>query len=163
MHFMEKCNLSVYHYSRVTASERTVCTMTDVVQVYDYRFPNTDWPIMRFRVRISEIARSRGFEIESWEEDGLGQAHGMLLRLPSGRVILVRELQHGIDHFREMGPYVHIDAAVVAEFGVEPLMSEVLTSLGLSPQIVDWQASGEAQQSAIDFVKWAAAYRKQKE
>jgi hypothetical protein len=137
--------------------------MTKVVQVYDYRFPNTDWPIMRFQVRISEIAHSRGFEIESWEEDGLGQAHGMLLRLPSGRVILVRELQHLIDHFRELGPYVHVDAAVVAEFGVEHLISEVLTSLGLSQQLVDWRASSEAQESAIDFVKRAAAYRKQKE
>jgi hypothetical protein len=137
--------------------------MTNAVQVYDYRFPNADFPIMRFQVRISEIAQSRGFEIESWEEDGLGQAHGMLLRLPSGRVILVRELQHAIDHYREMGPHVHIDAAAIAEFGVEPLISEVLTSLDLPPQMVDWRAPSEQQQTAIDFVKSAEAYRKLKQ
>ena len=40
--------------------------MTNVVQVYDYRFPHTNYPIMRFQVRISEIAKSLGFEVESW-------------------------------------------------------------------------------------------------
>jgi hypothetical protein len=91
--------------------------MSNVVQVYDYRFPTTDWPIMRFQVRISEIAQARGFEIESWQEDGLGQAHGMMLKLPTGRVVLLIELQH---------------------------------------------ATSEAQESAIDFMKHAAAYRMQK-
>jgi hypothetical protein len=62
-----------------------------------------------------------------------------------------------------MGPYVHIDAGAIAEFGVEPLISEVLTSLDLPQQMVDWRASSEQQQTAIDFVKSAAAYRKLKE
>jgi hypothetical protein len=130
---MEKCNRAVYQRSHVAALERTVCTMTNAVQVYDYRFPNADFPIMRIQVRISEIAQSRGFEIESWEEDGLGQAQGMLLRLPTGRVVLFRELQHAIDHYREMGPYAHIDAAAIAEFGVEPLISEVFDESRFAP------------------------------
>ena len=137
--------------------------MTNVVQVYDYRFSTTDWPIMRFQVRVSEIAQSLGFEVESWQEDGLGQAYGMLLKLPTGRVVLLRELQHGIDHFGEKGPHVCVDAAVVAEFGVEHLIDEVLTSLGLSEQTVDWRGSSETQKSATDFAKWATAYRKQNE
>jgi hypothetical protein len=62
-----------------------------------------------------------------------------------------------------MGPSVHVDATAVAEFGVEHLISEVLTSLGLSEETVDWWGTSEAQESAIDFVKWAAAYRKQNE
>ena len=68
--------------------------MTNVVQDYDYRFPHADYAILRFQVRISEIARSLGFEIESWEEDGLGPARGMLLRLPTGRVVLFLSLIH---------------------------------------------------------------------
>ncbi|QHO76869.1 hypothetical protein ACH79_33765 [Bradyrhizobium sp. CCBAU 051011] len=98
---------------------------------------------MRFQMRLSEIAQSLGFEVESWE-DQLGPARGMLLRLPTGRVVLFLELQHAIDHYREMGPYVHVDAGAVAEFGVEPLISEVLTTLGLSDQSVDWRASSDA-------------------
>jgi hypothetical protein len=136
--------------------------MTNVIQVYDYRFPHTDYPIMRFQVRISEIAKSLGFEVESWE-DQLGPTRGMLLQLPTGRVIAFLELQHAIDHYGEMGPYVHVDAAVIAEFGVEPLIIEVLTSLGLSDQLVDWRATSEQQQTAIDFMKWAAAQKKEKE
>lgn len=136
--------------------------MTNVVQVYDYRFPHTDYPIMRFQVRISEIAKSLGFEVESWE-DQLGPTRGMRLQLPTGRVIVFLELQHAIDHYGEMGPYVHVDAAVIAEFGVEPLIIEVLTSLGLSDQLVDWRATSEQQQFAIDFIKWVAAHKKDKE
>jgi hypothetical protein len=94
--------------------------MTNVVQIYDYRFATTDWPIMRFQVRVSEIAQSLGFEIEGWEEDGWGPAHGMLLKLPTERVVLFREFQHGINHLGEKGPYVCIDGRVLAEFGVSP-------------------------------------------
>ena len=136
--------------------------MTNVVQVYDYRFPHADYPIMRFQVRIAEIAKSLGFEFESWS-DQLGPARSVSLRLPTGRVVVFLELQHAIHHYGEMGPYVHVDAAVIAEIGVEPLIDEVLTSLDLSDQLVDWRATSEQQQYAIDFVKWAAAYRKQKD
>jgi hypothetical protein len=61
-----------------------------------------------------------------------------------------------------MGPYVHVDAGAVAEFGVEPLIDEVLTTLGLSDQLVDWRATSEQQQFAIDRMKWVAAYKKEK-
>jgi hypothetical protein len=55
-----------------------------------------------------------------------------------------------------------VDAAVLAELGVEPLIDEVLTSLGLSDQLVDWRATGEQQQFAIYFMKWAAAHKKER-
>ena len=135
--------------------------MTNVVQVYDYRFSHADYPIMRFRVRISELAKSLGFEAESWADE-LGPTQAMRLRLPTGRVVIFIELQHLITHHGDKGPHVHVDAAVIAEFGVEPLIDEVLTSLGLSDQLVDWRATSEQQQYAIDFMKRAAAYKKEK-
>jgi len=135
--------------------------MTNVVQVYDYRFPNPEYEIMRFQVRISEIAKSLGFEVESWD-DQLGPARSMCLRLPTGRVVVFFELQHAINYHDEKGPYVQVDAALLAEFGVELLIDEVLTSLGLSDQLVDWRATNEQQQYAIDFMKWAAAHKKEK-
>ncbi len=138
-------------------------TMTNVAQVYDHRFPNTDLPIIRFQVLISEIAQSRGFKVENWMEDGLGQARGMFLRLSSGRVVLFRELQHLIEHHCEKGPTVYVDAGAVAEFGVEPLTREVLTSLNLSRQTVDWVASSESREIAIDLVKRVAAHNALKE
>ncbi len=135
--------------------------MTNVVQVYDYRFPHAAYPIMGFRVRISEIAKSLGFEVESWADE-LGPTQAMRLRLRTGRVVIFIELQHSITHHGEKGPYVHVDAALIAEFGVEPLIDEVLTSLDLSDQLVDWRATSEQQQYAIDFMKWAAAHKKEK-
>jgi hypothetical protein len=76
--------------------------MTNVVQVYDYRFPNADYVIMRFQERISEIAKSLGFEVESWD-DQLGPTRGMCLRLPTGRVVALVELQHLINHYGDKG------------------------------------------------------------
>ena len=126
--------------------------MTNAVQVYDYRFSNPEYEILRFQMRISEIAKSLGFEVESYD-DQLGPAQGMRIRLPSGRVVVFCELQHSITFHGEKGPYVQVDAAVLAEFGVEPLIDEVLTSLGLSDQLVDWRATSEQRQYAIDSMK----------
>ncbi|MBR1232271.1 hypothetical protein [Bradyrhizobium sp. AUGA SZCCT0182] len=137
--------------------------MTKVAQIYEHRFPNADLPIMRFQVGVFEIAQLLGFRVENWMEEGLGQAHGMFLRLPSGRVILFRELQHLIEHHHAKGPTVYVDAGSVAEFGVEPLIGEVLTALDASPQAVDWVASSESREIAIDLVKRVAAYNRQNE
>jgi len=137
--------------------------MTNATQIYDYRFPITDWPIMRFQMRIFEIARSLGCCVESWEEDGLGEARGMLLRLSSGRVVLFRELRHSIEHFHEKGPTVWIDVGVVAEFGVEPLVTEILTALNLPPESVDWINAPEGWEAAVDFVNRVPFHHGQKE
>ena len=134
--------------------------MTNVVQVYDYRFSNPEYEIMRFQVGISEIAKSLGFEVGSWADE-LGPTRAMRLRLPTGRVVVFLELQHLINHYGHKGPCVQVDAALLAEFGVESLIDEVLTSLGLSDQSVDWRAKSEQQQYAIDSMKWAAAHKKE--
>jgi hypothetical protein len=70
-------------------------------------------------------------------------------------VVLLVEFQHLIEHHHEKGPTVYVDAGAVAEFGVEPLISEVLTGLNLSRQAVDWVASNEQREIAIDLVKRA--------
>lgn len=113
---------------------------------------------MRLRLRLFEIAQSNGFRIESWIEDGLGQAHGMLLKLPSGHVFLVQELDHLIEIRREMGPTVYVDAACVAELGAGPLVNEVMEALDLSPQLVEWVAPSETQEAAIDLVNRTARF-----
>lgn len=133
--------------------------MTLATQIFDYRFPNTDLPIMRLQVRVAEIARVHGFCVENFIDDGLGEAQAILLKLPSGRVVLLIEHQHLIEHHKIKGPTVSFDAGVVAELGVGPLIGEVLTSLDLSQQAVDWVPSSEQQQIAIDLVKRVAAYK----
>jgi hypothetical protein len=126
-------------------------------QVYDYRFPGLDMPIVSLRVRVSELAQRNGFMVVSWIEDGLGQACGMFVKLRSGRVVFVLELRHLIEHHRALGPTVYIDAAEIAKFGIEPLVSEVLKGLVLSQQDIDWVAPAENQMAALDVVRRTAA------
>jgi hypothetical protein len=106
----------------------------------DYRFPNERWPIADLRVRVGDIAQRLGLTIMSWEEDGLGPANGVLIRLTSGRVILLREQEHAIKHLAAEGPCVETDVGDVAAFGVEALMAEVLDALGLPRDAVAWIA-----------------------
>jgi hypothetical protein len=131
-----------------------------VEQVHDYRFSTTDWPIATVRRRVAEIARPFNFRIDRWEEDGLGWAQGMLIRLASGRVILVLELEHLIERRGAKGPSIHIDAREFAEVGVDPLITEVLEALDLSRDDLDWIASEENRASAVDFLargdRWLA-------
>lgn len=127
--------------------------MKQLAQVMNYRFPTVDFPIMRFQIRLSEITRLQGFIAENLVEDGLGEVLAIFLRLLSGHVVLFAEYQHLIEYKNEKGPTVYIDAGIVAEFGVEYLIGEVLESVKLSPQTIDWVASSEQQTIAIDIMK----------
>jgi hypothetical protein len=82
---------------------------------------------------------------------------------PSGRIVFIFELRHLIEYHRALGPTVYIDAAEIAKFGIEPLVSEVLTGLGLSQHDIDWVAPAENQMAALDAAKWAAARKDAKE
>ena len=132
-------------------------------QVYDYRFSCVDMPVVSLRLRVSEVAERNGFRVEGWIEDGLGEAYGMFVKLPSGRIILIVEHRHLIEHHRALGPTVYIDAGEIANFGVEPLVSEVLTGLGLSQQDIEWVAPGENREIALDVVKRAESRKDAKE
>jgi hypothetical protein len=126
--------------------------MSCISQVpFDYRFPVGRWPIADLRVRAGEIAQRFGFNLETWEEEGLGPANGMLIRLPSGRVMLLREQEHAIKHHGAEGPCVEADLGDVAALGSEVLMAEVLEALEL-PRDVVARIAGEDAQRAADFL-----------
>ncbi len=110
-------------------------------------------PIVSVREPLADIAERCGLIVEQWEEDGLGQASGMFVRLPSGRVMLLRELQQARKYLGEEGPTVHADVGDLAEFGVEPLVAEVLQSLGLASDTVTRVASNDAQRIAAGLLK----------
>jgi hypothetical protein len=123
-----------------------------VVQIADYRFSSTDWPIVSLVVDVATLAGRLGFTIDHWEEDGLGPASGMLLKLASGRVVLVSELEHLVKHHRAKGPTIYVEASHLAQYGVEPLVSEVLDALELSREATDWIAPVESQAGAADLL-----------
>ena len=122
-------------------------------QVFGHRFPSgTDWGLVSLRMPVDDIAARFGWTVERWEEDGLGPATGLLVELPSGRVVLLRELQHVRKYYGEEGPTVHVDAGDLAAFGIEALVAEILEGLGMSRDLVKWIAPTEAQRAAADFV-----------
>jgi hypothetical protein len=131
---------------------------TKVVQIPDYRFSSTDWPIVRLVVNVATLASRFGFSIDHWQEGGLGSASGMLLSLASGRVVLLRELEHAVRYLGAKGPTIHVEASHLAQYGVEPLVNEVLDALELSRDATDWIAPVEAQAGAADLLARLAEY-----
>jgi hypothetical protein len=126
--------------------------MNVISQVSEYRFTSPDLPIISLRVRIAEIAERFGLTVETWEEDGLGPACGMFLKFPSGRVMLLRELEHAVEHLGQKGPTVYVGASEVAAVGVEPLVTEVQESLGLKNDAVAWVASNDIRGAAAQIL-----------
>ncbi|MGJ4906662.1 DUF6881 domain-containing protein [Bradyrhizobium oligotrophicum] len=126
--------------------------MPRVEQIFDYRFPNVDMAIVTVRRPLTELAASHGWTAETWQEDGLGDASGVLLRLGSGRTVLLMELRHAVEHLGETGPTAFIDGAELATHGVAILLAELLAALSLTEQDTSWIAPPESQQAALDFI-----------
>jgi hypothetical protein len=130
-----------------------------VERAYDYRFSTVDLPIARIRQRLADIAGRFNLEIDRWEEDGLGWAQGMFVRLASGRVMLLRELEHAVKHLGAKGPGIYLDASYIAEAGVGVLIADVLETLDLPKEELDWIAGDEVRETAVDLVAWADRLR----
>jgi hypothetical protein len=86
-------------------------------------------------------------EPESWFEDGLGPARGVVIRLPSERVVLIQEFEYASKHFGASELNLEVDGADVVSFGVSALVDEVISALGLSQNAVAWKASEDSRQS----------------
>ena len=127
----------------------------------DHRFPSGFcWPIANLRTQVGDIAQRFGLTVEAWEEDGLGPASGMFIRLPSARVMLWRELEFAIEREAGEGLEVHADAGDLSTFGVEVLVAEALEALDLPPDAAAWVASDNAQRSAADLLARSGAVTK---
>src|ERR1051325_8592183 len=104
-------------------------------QVFGYRFPNpVEQSVATLNLPVHRIATKIGFTPESWEEDGLGPATGFFIRLASGRVLLLRELEHAMKRLGAQGPTVWADIADLVELGTEGLVKELLDGLDLPPE-----------------------------
>jgi hypothetical protein len=120
-----------------------------IEQIEKYRFTSGELPIALVRRRLAEIANRLNLKIYRWEEDGLGPAQGLIIRLASGRVMLLLELEHAIKHHRVKGPEILVEARDLAEVGVEPLIVEVQEALDLTRDELDWIAPEENRETAI--------------
>lgn len=111
-----------------------------IQQVHQHRWPSgRDEPVAILKPSIDGLARQGGFILDEWDEDGLGPARGFNCMLPSGRVVLIFEL----DHTR--GRPVHginlsADSQDFDVAGTTPILDEVLLAFGLSRDDVLWVA-----------------------
>lgn len=118
----------------------------------DYRFSSAAMDLCTLTVQVAHLAESLGFTVIHYEDDGLGWASSMFVKLASGRVMLLTEHAHLIEHHRAKGPLVQVDARDVAEIGVAPFVDEVLAGFRLSREDVDWIAPVD-QAYARDWVR----------
>lgn len=123
--------------------------MRALAELDAYRFATLPIALATLTVRVQALADQLGFRLRQWDQDGLGPASGALLELDSGRVILLCELQHLIETGNGAGPSIEVDAAQVAAHGVEPLLTEALAALRVSPDAVDWTAPSDLREDAI--------------
>lgn len=131
-------------------------------QVRDHMFPSgVDWELLQLNRPLSSLAVLAGLDIERWEEDGWGPARGLCIALPSGRVILLRQLDYEIETGRQSGPAIIVDGgeAVVEGFGA--IADDVLSSLGLDDDAVAWRPDDieEWSAGAQRSVEWVCARR----
>ncbi len=66
--------------------------------------------------------------------------------------MLLRELEYATKHLGEEGPAIHVGAGEVATVGVEPLVAEVLESLGLTSDAVARLASSDSRAVAAQML-----------
>jgi len=132
--------------------------MPSLTQPETYRWSGGEYSLATLRVRVDELAERLGFRVDSWEEDGLGPARGAVLRLSTGKLILLQELVYLIESATNKGPCVWVDAADLAALGVTLLLHEVLGELGLDLQAVDQAQEPEAQAEAEKQARYAQGY-----
>src|SRR5688572_27740099 len=125
-----------------------------IEQLREYRWPSgTDAWIGSLGVRFTELAERRRLRTDRWDEDGLGPAVGALCRLPSGTVILLRELEHAVTYQGARGPEISADLGEVAARGAATVRGQVLLAFGLSAADVTAQPPPEADQQAREFLE----------
>jgi hypothetical protein len=111
-------------------------------------------------IRIADLAERFGFALIHYDDDGLGRAASMFVRLESGRALLLTEHAHAVEHLGSKGPVVEVDARDIVEIDVEPFVDEVLEAFQLSREDVDWIAPIDKAR-ALDWIRhWADYFTK---
>jgi hypothetical protein len=129
-----------------------------VIALPDFSFPTIEFALMHLREPLDSLARSLGFVVQAWDEESLGAVRGAFLRLPSGRVLLLRESLHEKEVHGAIGPMVLVDADTLGAVGPKSLILEVLDALGLHAAQTAWQQQPGIQERAARIADWSRAY-----
>ena len=133
-----------------------------VQQVFEHTFPSgIDMPLVALRQRLQAIADALSLVAEEWDEDGLGRARGCFVRLETGPIILLREMEHEVERLGAEGPIVYVDAGDAAEQGLASLVAQIVAGLLLQrDQIGEVPDDAEAWHTeAVESVERAKRFR----
>ena len=116
---------------------------TELRQVQNHRWPSGgDQPIALLQTSAEDLALRHGLLLEKWEEDGLGPACGFACMLPSGRVVLIYDLEH-MNRSVGIASNVSADLGDIANVGPAVIVAEVLSTFRVTRSEVLWEAPGE--------------------
>jgi hypothetical protein len=118
--------------------------LTEAVhQVFDHHWPSgSGEPIAILGILFEPLGVGRQFALEEWEEDGLGPARGFWCRLPSGRIVLLWELEATRGEYLH-GIHVSVDSGELREREPRQWLAELFAALGLPEDVVLWTAAAE--------------------
>ena len=132
--------------------------MPSVTAVDEHFFSGGDIEVAGLAIRVDDLADRLGLEIRTWNEDGLGPARGMVCRLPSGRLVALRELTYAVEYHGQRGPDVIVAGDDLVALGADALVSEILAAFGLPRSAVDWVMDREGERSIAEMLaKWRAS------
>lgn len=134
--------------------------MATLLPIPDFRWPTIEFSLALVVEPLDAIAARLGLPLEPWDEEGLGPARGVAVRLPSGRPVLLRELEYAARRPGATAPDVElaVDAADLGELGVGAMLAEALAALGVSSAATAWVQDPESQGEAARRGAWAAEY-----
>ncbi|MBB4125821.1 hypothetical protein GGR77_001092 [Xanthomonas translucens] len=106
-----------------------------------------EFPLCTIQTSIFELSERLQIPLDSWEEPGMGEAHGFGCRLASGAIVVLVELDHGRNHLGS-GPTIYVEASQLVEHGIEVTLSETIAGLLLSRESVTWLQTEEGRLAA---------------
>lgn len=133
--------------------------MEHMTQLYSYSWSTAEFAICRLTIRAHVLADALGLKIDTWQEDGLGDATGFMCRSNSDLAIYAGELLGGITHLGDKGPVIYREAEEVVANGVANALDAILVALSLTIESVDWIQPISACESTQALVTAAMKYR----
>jgi hypothetical protein len=131
--------------------------MNELAQVFEYRFPTEGLAVARIGIGFDDLISGLGLAPEPWDEPGLGTVRGATIRLASGRIVALQELEHLRKSMGVLGTDIIADARDVLALGVEPLIDEAIAAFGLPKTTLAWSAGEDLRQIAADIIEFLTA------
>ena len=108
------------------------------------------YPVCTLYLPVAELAARVGLPLDTWEEDGMGDASGFCVQLASGPWVMVTEYAHS-RRLHKQGPALEVDATVLAQRGVAGALDLLQAEMKFGNEDVSW-VSPDGQMAAREWL-----------